>query len=101
MTVDGLVVGGSVASGPGVDGPRGDGAVVGGGPSGNAEATPDALSGPFLTVAEVARRMRVSKMTVYRLVHSGELPANRFGRTFRVQRGAVEELIQGARYRAG
>jgi excisionase family DNA binding protein len=52
-------------------------------------------------VAEVARRMRVSKMTVYRLVHSGELPANRFGRTFRVQRGAVEELIQGARYRAG
>ncbi len=24
----------------------------------------------FLTVAEVAERMRVSKMTVYRLVHS-------------------------------
>ena len=55
----------------------------------------------FLTVAEVAATMRVSKMTVYRLVHSGELPANRFGRTFRVQRGAVEELIQAARYRAG
>ena len=27
----------------------------------------------FLTVAEVATLMRVSKMTVYRLVHSGEL----------------------------
>ena len=27
----------------------------------------------FLTVAEVAELMRVSKMTVYRLVHSGEL----------------------------
>jgi len=40
--------------------------------------------------------MRVSKMTVYRLVHSGELPAVRFGRSFRVQRGAVEELIRGA-----
>jgi excisionase family DNA binding protein len=26
----------------------------------------------FLTVAEVAAIMRVSKMTVYRLVHSGE-----------------------------
>ena len=30
----------------------------------------------FLTVAEVATMMRVSKMTVYRLVHSGELLAN-------------------------
>ena len=100
MTVDGLVVGESIVSGPGVAGPRGGDAGAGGS-SGNPEATPDGLSGPFLTVAEVARRMRVSKMTVYRLVHSGELPANRFGRTFRVQRGAVEELIQAARYRAG
>lgn len=50
----------------------------------------------FLTVAEVAERMRVSKMTVYRLVHSGDLPAVRFGRSFRVQRRAVEELIQAA-----
>ncbi|WP_280405352.1 helix-turn-helix domain-containing protein, partial [Nocardia brasiliensis] len=33
----------------------------------------------FLTVAEVASLMRVSKMTVYRLVHSGELPAVRVG----------------------
>ena len=38
----------------------------------------------FLTVAEVAARMRVSKMTVYRLVHGGELPAARVGRSFRV-----------------
>ncbi len=42
------------------------------------------LAAPFLTVSEVADRMRVSKMTVYRLVHSGELPAVRFGRSFRV-----------------
>ena len=100
MTVDGLVVGESVVGGPGVADARGGDAGAGGS-SGNPETTPDGISGPFLTVAEVARRMRVSKMTVYRLVHSGELPANRFGRTFRVQRGAVEELIQGARYRAG
>jgi len=31
----------------------------------------------FLTVAEVAAIMRVSKMTVYRLVHAGDLPAVR------------------------
>ena len=47
----------------------------------------------FLTVAEVAELMRVSKMTVYRLVHSGELPAIRFGRSFRVPESAVAAAI--------
>ncbi|MCK9919842.1 helix-turn-helix domain-containing protein [Microbacteriaceae bacterium K1510] len=47
----------------------------------------------FLTVAEVADVMRVSKMTVYRLVHSGELPAVRFGRSFRVPASAVDEAV--------
>lgn len=47
----------------------------------------------FLTVAEVADMMRVSKMTVYRLVHAGGLPAIRFGRSFRVPESAVEAAI--------
>ncbi len=47
----------------------------------------------FLTVAEVADMMRVSRMTVYRLVHSGELPAIRFGRSFRVPESAVTEVL--------
>ena len=50
----------------------------------------------FLTVAEVAELMRVSKMTVYRLVHSGELPAVRFGRSFRVPESAVAEALRQA-----
>ncbi|WP_407589386.1 helix-turn-helix domain-containing protein, partial [Escherichia coli] len=45
----------------------------------------------FLTVAEVASVMRVSKMTVYRLVHNGELPAVRVGRSFRVPEQAVQD----------
>lgn len=49
----------------------------------------------FLTVAEVAGMMRVSKMTVYRMVHSGELPAIRFGRSFRVPESAVAEVLRG------
>jgi excisionase family DNA binding protein len=49
----------------------------------------------FLTVAEVAEIMRVSKMTVYRLVHSGELPAVRFGRSYRVPETAVTEACNG------
>ncbi|MGO1509194.1 MAG: helix-turn-helix domain-containing protein [Actinomycetales bacterium] len=48
---------------------------------------------PFLTVAEVADSLRVSKMTVYRMVHSGELPAVRVGRSFRVPNAAVDQLI--------
>jgi excisionase family DNA binding protein len=50
----------------------------------------------FLTVAEVAALMRVSKMTVYRLVHSGELPAVRVGRSFRVPEKAVDDYLRGS-----
>jgi excisionase family DNA binding protein len=55
----------------------------------------------FLTVAEVARMMRVSKMTVYRLVHSGELPAVRVGRSFRVPEGDVDEYLRKSFFQAG
>ncbi len=48
----------------------------------------------FLTVAEVAAVMRVSKMTVYRLVHAGELPAIRVGRSFRVPAQAVHDYLR-------
>lgn len=55
----------------------------------------------FLTVAEVAARMRVSKMTVYRLVHGGELPAVRVGRSFRVRETDVNEYLRKSFYSAG
>ncbi|MBO1753422.1 helix-turn-helix domain-containing protein [Actinotalea sp. BY-33] len=47
----------------------------------------------YLTVAEVADTMRVSRMTVYRLVHGGELPAVRVGRSFRVPQDALEAYL--------
>lgn len=50
----------------------------------------------FLTVAEVADLMRVSKMTVYRLVHAGDLPAVQFGRSYRVPESAVGNFLRGA-----
>ena len=50
----------------------------------------------FLTVAEVADMMRVSRMTVYRLVHSGDLTAVRVGRSFRVPEHAVHAYLRGA-----
>ena len=51
----------------------------------------------FLTVTEVAAIMRVSKMTVYRLVHAGDLAAVRVGRSFRVPEPAVRNYLVGAR----
>ncbi|MEZ5210358.1 MULTISPECIES: helix-turn-helix domain-containing protein [unclassified Gordonia (in: high G+C Gram-positive bacteria)] len=55
----------------------------------------------FLTVAEVAALMRVSKMTVYRLVHNGELPAVRVGRSFRVHAKAVHDYLETSYFDAG
>jgi excisionase family DNA binding protein len=51
----------------------------------------------FLTVSEVAAIMRVSKMTVYRLVHAGDLAAVRVGRSFRVPEPAVRDYLTDAR----
>ena len=48
----------------------------------------------FLTVAEVADLMRVSNMTVYRMVESGKLPAVRFGRSYRIPESALAAAIE-------
>lgn len=45
----------------------------------------------LLTAGEVAEQLRVSTMTVYRLIRRGELPAVRVGRNYRVR---VEDLDQ-------
>ncbi|MDP9021254.1 MAG: helix-turn-helix domain-containing protein [Actinomycetota bacterium] len=49
----------------------------------------------LLTVSEVADLLRVSTMTVYRLIRSGELPAVRVGRNYRVRRGELESYLAG------
>lgn len=70
-------------------------------PDSNGSGAPASNGSQFLTVAEVASLMRVSKMTVYRLVHSGELPAVRVGRSFRVHSKAVHEYLDTSVYDAG
>jgi excisionase family DNA binding protein len=55
----------------------------------------------FLTIAEVASVMRVSKMTVYRLVHNGELPAVRVGRSFRVSEDDVNDYLRKSFFQTG
>jgi len=55
----------------------------------------------FMKVTEVASMLRVSRMSVYRLIHAGELEAVRFGRNFRVPEQAVNSYLQQSFYNAG
>ena len=48
-----------------------------------------------VTVKEVAHALRVSPMTVYRLVKSGELEAVRVGRSFRIHEQSFEAYLAG------
>jgi excisionase family DNA binding protein len=54
------------------------------------------LPSRYLTIAEVAEVLRVSKMTVYRLVQAHALASVRFGNSYRVPEDAVEEYIRKA-----
>ena len=55
----------------------------------------------FLTVQEVADLMRVSSMTVYRLIKAGDLPAVRVGRSFRVRDVDVDTYLSSRYTQAG
>ena len=55
----------------------------------------------FLTVAEVADELRVSTMTVYRLIKSEQLPATRVGKSLRIQEDDVERFLAGRYTEAG
>ena len=50
--------------------------------------------GGFLTVAEVARSLRVSNMTVYRIIRAGDLPAVRVGRGYRIRAEDVRRYLE-------
>ena len=47
----------------------------------------------YITVSEIAHELRVARMTVYRLLRSGEIPSVRIGRSFRVRRDVFEDYL--------
>lgn len=59
-------------------------------------AAPATPPSPLLKVPEVAALLRVSNMTVYRQINSGELPCVKVGRSFRVPRQAVRDILGDA-----
>jgi excisionase family DNA binding protein len=48
----------------------------------------------LLTVAEVAALVRVSKMTIYRMIRKGELPAIAVGKSYRIPIAEVRRLTR-------
>ena len=48
---------------------------------------------PLLRVGEVAGVMRVSNMTVYRLIKSGQLAAIRVGKNYRIRRSDIDRYL--------
>jgi excisionase family DNA binding protein len=47
----------------------------------------------LLTVGEVSSAMRVSNMTVYRLIKSGQLSALRVGKNYRIRQSDMEKYL--------
>jgi excisionase family DNA binding protein len=52
------------------------------------------FSNKLLTVNEVADILRVSNMTVYRLVKSGQIPAIRVGKNYRIKESDVNDYLE-------
>ena len=52
----------------------------------------------FLTVYELALMMRISKMSAYRLVRTGELESIRVGRSYRIPEQAVVAYMRDAAF---
>jgi len=51
----------------------------------------------LLTMEEAAKILRVDYKTVYRLVRSGELPAGRVGRVYRIKRGDLAAYFESSK----
>ena len=55
----------------------------------------------FVTVSEVARQLRVSNMTVYRLINAGDLAAVRVGKSYRIRDVDVDAYLSTRYTQAG
>ena len=60
---------------------------------------PDFSNLQFVTVKEMAEELRLSPMTIYRLVQAGEIPAYRVGRSFRVTTAAFKAYKERSKVR--
>jgi excisionase family DNA binding protein len=53
------------------------------------------MADEVLTIAEAAERLKVSTKTIERLLRSGELPAGKIGRQWRISSAILDQLVRG------
>ena len=54
----------------------------------------EGLPGRLMTVAEVADLLRVSNMTVYRLIKGGQMGAIRVGKNYRIPQADLDAYLE-------
>lgn len=57
--------------------------------------------GPVMTVAQVAAYLQLNRLTVYRYVREGRLPAARIGKVYRIFREDVDHFLEAQLLGAG
>jgi excisionase family DNA binding protein len=55
------------------------------------------MSPKFLTVNEVAEVLRVSKITIWRYIEAGTLPAYKVGRDWRIEQSEFDKFLESRR----
>lgn len=47
----------------------------------------------YYTVAEVSRKLKISTSTLYKKLEKGEIPAFKFGRSWKIPGSALEHIL--------
>jgi len=48
----------------------------------------------YLTIDEAAKRLKLAKITIYRMARRGELPAIKLGKAWRISSKRLDELFE-------
>jgi excisionase family DNA binding protein len=48
----------------------------------------------YLTIDEAAQKLKISKVTIYRMAQKGKLPAVKFGKSWRISSKKLEDLFE-------
>jgi excisionase family DNA binding protein len=56
-----------------------------------------AVADDFLTVPEVAERLRVTAMTIYRWIEDGKLPAVQVAKHYRIRVSDLDAMLESSR----
>ena len=59
------------------------------------------MESQLLTIQEVADQLRLSRLTIYRYISAGKLPAYKLGRDFRINQAEVTKFLNSHKTNKG